>query len=174
VTALREGATWDVSFKAFSLNQVHVAEGEPPIWDRPEEGSGLLALQYGIAARETQPEEFFDVHLALFAARHDKGLKIKDRDVVLAAVRETGADVDALTEEVESGRPLKIIATEHEESVEQHNVFGVPTFIAGDESVFVRLMDRGNPKSHATVERVIDLLTGWPELNEFKHSSIRR
>jgi hypothetical protein len=24
------------------------------------------------------------------------------------------------------------------------------------------------------VERVIDLLTGWPELNEFKHTSIKR
>ncbi|WP_268904181.1 hypothetical protein [Candidatus Frankia alpina] len=24
------------------------------------------------------------------------------------------------------------------------------------------------------VERVVDLLTGWPELNEFKHTSIPR
>lgn len=25
-----------------------------------------------------------------------------------------------------------------------------------------------------TVERIVDLLTGWPELNEFKHTSIPR
>ena len=25
-----------------------------------------------------------------------------------------------------------------------------------------------------TVERIVDLLTGWPELNEFKHTSLSR
>src|SRR2546421_603625 len=99
------------------------------MWERPGEGSGLLALQYGIAARDTQPDKFFDVHPALSAARHDKGLRIKEPDVVLDAVREAGADLDALTEEVESGQPLKTVAAEHEESVAQWGVFGVPTYI---------------------------------------------
>ena len=34
------------------------------------------------------PERFFDAHLALFAARHDKGLQLKDEDVLRAAVTE--------------------------------------------------------------------------------------
>jgi hypothetical protein len=25
-----------------------------------------------------------------------------------------------------------------------------------------------------TIDRVVDLLTGWPELNEFKHTVVRR
>jgi hypothetical protein len=25
-----------------------------------------------------------------------------------------------------------------------------------------------------TVDRIVDMLTGWPQLNEFKHTSIRR
>jgi hypothetical protein len=43
--------------------------------------------------------------------------------------------------------------------------------------VFVRVMDRpGEDAAQATrtIERTLDLLTGWPELNEFKHTSIPR
>jgi hypothetical protein len=58
-------------------------------------------------------------------------------------------------------------------------VWGVPTFIAGDEAVFVRLMDRAPAGSDPApsiraVERVVDMVTGWPELNEFKHTVVRR
>jgi len=56
-------------------------------------------------------------------------------------------------------------------------VFGVPTFIVGDEAVFVRVMDRpGGDAAVArrTVERVLETIAGWPELNEFKHTSIAR
>jgi hypothetical protein len=38
-------------------------------------------------------------------------------------------------------------------------------------------MDRaeGDPaKGAETITRVLDLLTGWPELNEFKHTSVPR
>jgi hypothetical protein len=30
------------------------------------------------------------------------------------------------------------------------------------------------PSSIATIERLVDQLAGWPELNEFKHTSISR
>jgi hypothetical protein len=52
----------------------------------------------------------------------------------------------------------------------------VPTFIAGDGAVFVRLMERPTDPRDAitTVERVVDLLTGWPQLNEFKWTRIPR
>lgn len=51
------------------------------MWERaPDEwGSGVLALLYGIAVRDTSPERFLDAHLALFAARHDQGLRIAMR-----------------------------------------------------------------------------------------------
>jgi hypothetical protein len=80
---------------------------------------------------------------------------------------------------IDDGSVLKTVQAEHEAFVESHNVWGVPTFISGDEAVFVRVMDRahdGAPPdaSIRTIERVIDLLDGWPELNEFKHTSIKR
>ena len=56
-------------------------------------------------------------------------------------------------------------------------MFGVPTFIVGDQAVFVRLMTR--PKGDAelarsTIEHVVQLIVDHPELNEFKHTSVRR
>ena len=56
VTGLRAGADWDVTFLPFSLGQAHVEEGQTPIWERPADDTGLLALQASIAVRDTQPE----------------------------------------------------------------------------------------------------------------------
>jgi len=65
----------------FSLGQVHVTEGEAPIWDRPEDDTGLLALQAGVVVRDQFPTRFLAAHRALFRARHVDGLAIRDREV---------------------------------------------------------------------------------------------
>jgi predicted DsbA family dithiol-disulfide isomerase len=172
IAALRAGSDVDFRFQAFSLDQAHVEEGEPPEWERDpaDRGSGMLALQYGIAVRDTFSEQFFDAHLALFAARHDQGLKIADEAVLRDAVTEAGLDADAVADEVQSGRPLKTLAAEHTELVERWAVFGVPTYIEGDEAVFVRFMERGRVDD---LERTLDLLQ-WARLNEFKRTRIPR
>jgi hypothetical protein len=54
--------------------------------------------------------------------------------------------------------------------VERHAVFGVPTFVEGDEAVFVRLMERGRVDD---LERALDLIP-WTGLNEFKRTRISR
>ena len=162
VAALRVGSDIDFRFTPFSLDQAHAEEGEAPVWERsPSEwGTGTLALQYGLAVRDAFPEHFFDAHLALFAARHDKGLKLGHEDVVR----------DAVAEEVASGRPLKTLATEHSEAVDKWDVWGVPTYIEGEEAVFVRFMERGRVDD---LERMLDLLQ-WSRLNEFKRTRISR
>jgi predicted DsbA family dithiol-disulfide isomerase len=172
VAAQRAGSDVDFRYMAFSLDQVHVEEGETPQWERDaaERGSGMLALQYGIAVRDAFPDQFADAHLALFAARHDHGLKIADEAVLRDAVQGAGLDPDAVVEEVQSGRPLKTLAAEHTEAVERWDVFGVPTFIEGDEAVFVRFMERGRVDD---LERMLDLLQ-WARLNEFKRTRIPR
>ena len=78
VAGLRAGAPWDVTFVPFSLGQVHVAEGEPDIWDRWQDDTGLLALQAGVVVRDQFPDRFLDVHEALFALRHDHGGHLRD------------------------------------------------------------------------------------------------
>jgi protein-disulfide isomerase-like protein with CxxC motif len=139
----------------------------------------LLIVQVGVVVRDEFPDRFPSVHRALFAARHDEGLHLEDRTVVEKALTANGVPAAAVLERIDSGAALAKVRDEHEAYVASHTVWGVPTFIAGDEAVFVRLMDRSpqgsEPAASITaIERVVDLLTGWPELNEFKHTVVRR
>lgn len=172
IAALRVGSDIDFTFSPFSLDQIHVEEGEPAMWERdPSEwGSGTLALLYGIAVRDAYPDQFFDAHLALFAARHDHGLKLNHEDVLRDAVASAGLDPDAVAEEAHSGRPLKTLIAEHTEAVDRWSVFGVPTYIEGEEAVFVRFMERGRVDD---LERMLELLE-FTRLNEFKRTRIPR
>ena len=175
--ALDGGADWDVTFVPFSLGQVHVAEGEPDIWDTPEKDTGLLALQAGVVVRDSYPDKFREVHRALFAARHDVGLQIKDPAVVCEVLTAHGVDADAVIAEIDGGGPLETIRKEHEAAANDHTVWGVPTFISGDRAVFVRLMDRpaGDlERARSSIQRVVELIDGWPELNEFKYTTRSR
>jgi hypothetical protein len=172
VNAVREGSDVDFRFLAFSLDQVHVEEGDTPVWDRDpaDWGTGTLALLYGIAIRDNFPDKFLDAHVELFAQRHDHGLKLGHEDVLEAAVERVGLDVEAVKVEAWSGRPLKTLIAEHTEAVEQHAVFGVRTYIEGDEAVFIRFMERGRADD---LNRALDLLD-WTRLNEFKRTKIAR
>ena len=176
VAALATGPDWDVRFLPFSLSQAKVADGAPSVWEQPDQDSGILAMQLGIAIRDTQPDVFPAAHVALFGVRHDQAKSLRDEDVLRSTLAEVGVDVDGVFAEVASGVPLKTIAAEHEAGVRDHRVWGVPTFIAGDQAAFVRLMDRPRDGSDSVkvVERLVALLGGWPDLNEFKHTSIPR
>jgi hypothetical protein len=180
VTAgLRGGAEWDVDFVPYSLAQGHVGEGEADVWERAdrERVSGILAFQVGLTVRDEHPEAFLDVHDALFAARHDHGLDIKDPSVLRDVVARAGLDADEVLEQARTGRAPKTLRAEHEAAVDQHTVWGVPTFIAGDRAVFVRIMDRPEGdagRARGRIERVLDLVEGEPELHEFKQTDLPR
>lgn len=177
VAALDAGADWDVRFVPFSLNQMHVEEGGVDVWDDPGAAPVLLAPAAAVVVRDTQPDRFRRLHVALFRARHDEGRDLRERAVVEAVLAESGVDAAGVLAEVDAGGPLDLLRKEHEAAVRDHNVFGVPTFISGDRAVFVRLMDRpggDGARARAQIERTLDLLDGWPELNEFKWTSIPR
>ncbi|HVV36186.1 MAG TPA: DsbA family protein [Acidimicrobiales bacterium] len=176
VAALKAGAEWDVTFLPFSLNQAHVEEGGTPVWDNPEAGPALLAGLVSLVVRDEYPDAFLDAHHALFSARHDKQLDTRDPAVISEALASVGLDeakiLAAAPERNEQFREI------HTRAVSEHQVFGVPTFIVGDAATFVRLRSRpdaDNPAaSIGVVERVLALMTEWPELNEFKWTSIPR
>jgi hypothetical protein len=177
VTALQGGSDWDVTFLAFSLDQAHVGEDEAPVFDTPDEHPGLLANEVGIVVRDRYPDQFLAVHKALFDARHEDAADLRQREVIAPVLEAAGVDPTAVFAEIDDGWPLETHRKEHLSAVANHEVFGVPTFIGGNDAVFVRLMDRAEgdaAKGAETITRVLDLLTGWPELNEFKHTSVPR
>ena len=169
------GDEWSVRWLAFSLNQTRLSWGETDVWDDPEMAATRMAVEVGIAVRDGWPEVFPQVHRALFTARHDKGLDTREHDVVADVLAAEGLDPDQVFDEVLSGRPRDVFRIEHTTAVEEHRVFGVPTVITEGQAVFVRVLDRprGNTElALRTVERCLNLVTGWPSLNEFKHTTI--
>lgn len=177
VAALDGGAPWEVTFTPFSLLQAHVEEDGTPVWELQEKARGVLALEAGVVARDKFPDRFRAVHAALFAARHDQGKDISDPEVVREAIESTGVSADEVFAEIEKGWPLDTIRIEHEKAVSDLEVFGVPTFVVGDDAVFVRLMTRPSgdaARARAIIERVVDLQQEHPELNEFKRTKIPR
>jgi hypothetical protein len=177
LTALEAGADWDVRFLGFALDQTHVPEGEPPVWDEPDRYPGLLVNMAGIVIRDRQPEDFYRVHRALFAGRHDQALDLRDRDALAKVLAEAGVDAAGVLGEVDAGWPLQVLKAEHTDAAERLSVFGVPTFIVDDRAVFVRLLDRpgdDSERAKASIERVLGLMDSWPELNELKYTKIPR
>ncbi|MFM8863001.1 MAG: DsbA family protein, partial [Acidimicrobiia bacterium] len=141
VEGLLDGADWDVRFVPFSLGQVHVADGEIPIWDRPSDDTGLLALQAAVVVRDSEPERFPVVHRALFEARHARGAQLRDESVLRDLLEAEGIDADAVFTEVATGRPLATIREEHTSAARDLDDWGVPTFMVGSSAAFVRLME---------------------------------
>ncbi len=177
LAGLEGGAPWNVRFVPFSLDQVHVEEGEVDAWDNPRAGRSLLAGQVGVAVRDQWPDKFLAAHAAVFACRHDHGGDLRDEAVLKAALSSVGLNADEVFAEVTAGWPLETFRKEHEHVVADHRCFGVPTVIVNESAVFVRIMDRPRgdaEKAIRTVERVLDLLVGWTDLNEFKRTTIPR
>ncbi|HXP14673.1 MAG TPA: DsbA family protein [Actinomycetes bacterium] len=177
VRALEAGEPFEAEFRAFSLSQVHLEEGEAPVWaPGAEPRSGVLALQWGLAVRDHLPGRFPAAHLALFAARHDHGRDLNDPEVLAEAVALAGVDPDEVEKLVASGGPAAALAADHTWAVDTSRVFGVPTFVSDRRAVFVRLMERPTTPegARATLDRVLAMVEDWPDLNEFKATAIPR
>jgi hypothetical protein len=169
---IEQARDWDVRFVPFSLDQVHVAEGEPPVWEREpmERGSGVRSLEWSLAVRDQFPEHFPAFHLATFTARHDHGAKIAKEEVLAEIARSVGLDAGAVAAEVATGAPLKTLAEEHTDMSKRLGMWGVPTFVVGERAAFVRLMERSVP---ADIDRVLEHFA-FEGLNEFKHTRVPR
>jgi len=175
VHALRGGAPWAVEFVPFSLTQVHVEEGGTPVWEDSARAADLVAVEAGLVVRDRDPDRFLNVHLAMFAARHDQGRDLRDEAVVREVLETQGVETESVFDAIAEGWPRTLFRKSHESAAADHKVFGVPTFIAGNDAVFVRIMTRPNEDQKAsvmTIERVLSLMLEQPELNEFKHTSI--
>jgi hypothetical protein len=177
VAGLLAGAPWDVTFVPFNLDQTHLEDGETPVWDEPDRYPGLLATAAGLVVRDQFPEQFLPAHAALFAARHDRSLDLRRRPVLAEVLDQCEVDGAAVLAAIDDGWPLQTFRKLHESAVADYDVFGVPTFIAGGRAVFVRLLSRPGDDTDlaiSTVQRVVDLTTGWDDLNEFKQTVVPR
>jgi hypothetical protein len=169
VAGLRDGADWEVRFVPFSLSQAKAAESGELRWDAQAalRRSGVLALSVAELVRSEFPERFLDVHLELFATRHDRGEDLRDPGDVAAALVRAGVP-SGLVDQVEAGIPA---LRDAHESMVALEVWGVPTFLGVRRAVFVRLLDRptsGGSGSAARIERIVRMVDDEPMVHEFK------
>jgi len=174
--AQEAGAGHQVTFRAFSLEQVHLDEDATPVWEADPPPSGVLALRYGLAVRERFPDRFPAAHLALFAVRHEHGDDLNDPAVLDAAVASAGLDPRRVAAAAAEADVAKALAADHNWAVDEHRVFGVPTFVSDERAVFVRLMRRApdGEAARASLDRLLDMIGSWTDLNEFKATRIPR
>jgi len=177
VAGLADGADWDVSFLPFTLSQGHVPEGGTPVWDDPEKFDDLIALAAGVVVRDQYPDQFGEVHVALFAARHDEGLDIRNPAVIATILDAHGVPGDKVLAEIETGGPIDEIRKAHIQAVGELSIFGVPTFVVDGRAVFVRQMNRpegDGALARRTIENIVELMEQQPDLNEFKYTTLER
>ncbi len=177
LVALQKEPGWTVRWVPFSLNQTKVDEGQPDVWDDPGMAGARLAVEVGLAVRDAFPDAFPQLHQALFAARHDDALDIREEEILRRVLAANAVDPDEIFAILATGEPRETFRREHLDVVARHSVFGVPTVIVGDEAAFVRVMNRPGGDAdgaRSTVERAVALVHGWPELNEFKHTTLSR
>lgn len=172
---LADGGGWDVRFVPFCMGQLHVADGQAPIWDRPGDDTGLLALQASVVVRDHHPELFGAVHRSLFGVRHEHGRRL-DEEGVDKVLADHGVPLDDVHERIRSGEALATVRADHERAATDDGVWGVPTFSVGGQTAFVRLLEVPSEAAEArlAVERIIALVGGWPALDELKHTVRRR
>lgn len=177
VTALKSGVDWEVDFIPFSLTQTHIEEDMPSVFEDPERSDDLLAVSTGLVVRELYPDRFFDLHLAMFAARHDQSKDISDWGVISEVLSKFDIDPEKVKEQIDSGWPKDRYREGHTKSVGEYQVFGVPTFFVNDSATFVRVMTRPNSDPQYSVRllsRVVESIMDYPELNEVKQTQISR
>ncbi len=131
-----KGERPNVDWRPFVLAQANSKEGPDwKAWEQPpgEDNRGLLALKAALAAMRQGEELYDNFHLALLKARHEDRKDLVDINVILDVAKDSGLDVSRLREDIEDPSILKTIAESHGEATEKYGVFGVPTFVAGDE-----------------------------------------
>ena len=174
ITALRDGAAFDVEFVPWTLSQGHRLDGELDVWDDTAKFDQLVALAAGVSVRDQQPERFLDAHGALFSARHGGGIRLATLDEVTQVLDAVGVNRDLLISDLESKRPFRVIGESYRR-FERYEAFGVPTVVVGESAVFIRYMNSPNGDDSASTELIESFLTmivEQPALNEFKHTRL--
>jgi predicted DsbA family dithiol-disulfide isomerase len=174
----RQRQDLNVVWRHFPLEQVNARDPDWKLWEQPlhhvsdRPGRTLPAFLASHAASLQGEDAFARFRLALFAARHDHGRHIADRDVLLEAARDAGLDMAAFEahwDEVAGRERLR----DDYLSGEAIGAFGVPTLVMdGCEPTYVRLTE--NPPAEqrdAFVDELVHLLCHRGYLQEVKRAS---
>lgn len=160
----------DVRWRYFSLTQVNSKDDGWTVWDAPaaEQVRGRLAFQAAEAAR--RQGRFENFHMPLLEARHRDRLDLDDRSVVERVASDSGLDLARFGADLDSPGVLDALARDHRQAVDEHGIFGTPTFLFPDgAAAYVRLAEPVTGDAAAEVfERLLGIAADEPRILEIK------
>ena len=168
------GDSPDITWKNFQLEQVNSKEGpEWKVWEQPNErqARSLVAARAGEAARRQGKEAFERFHLALLRARHGgRGrIPLNEEEPITRVAEESGLDVAQLKEDMKDPSLLENIARDHTDAVDNHGVFGTPTFMfENGNTVYLKTFIPPEEDSIAFFEHFVALMSDRPYWGELK------
>ena len=167
------GDSLDITWKNFLLDQVNSSDPDRRVWDDPEGAASrsLLSLRAGEAARRQGRELFDKFHLELLTARHGgkDRIRLDELDPLVSLARASGLDVARFRDDLKDKALVQNIARDHTEAVEDHGVFGTPTFVfENGNSVYMKTFIPPEGDSVAFFEHFVALMAYRSYVGELK------
>lgn len=162
-------------FKFFPLEQVNApADIEEAIWDLPRENRSPArhSMQAGAAALQQGPDAFDAFNLALMTLKHSEGKEHGKRATILEAAQRAGLNMKQFEEDLEDDSLLDIVREHYETGVQEHGVFGTPTFVfpTGD-AVYLQVLPAPTAEEAVPLWREFAATAvGRPNYREFKRT----
>ena len=128
------GSRLVVTWRNFCLEQINSTE-DPDwrVWEQQDltQRRSLIAAISGEAAKKQGIEHFEKFHLALLTARHGGNGRIALNEIepMIDLAGKVGLDIVKFKRDLMDPQLLEVIGNDHKDAVENHGVFGTPTFL---------------------------------------------
>ena len=155
------------------MMQANSKEGpEWKAWEHTEDSpaTSFIDMRAGEAAKRQGKEAFEAFHLALLKARHEDRKDLANPEVVMDAAQASGLDMARFREDLADKVIIQDIANSHTKAVEEHGVFGVPTFVFPDgASAFLKAYQPSSDEEAVEMFEALDtVMSKWQLVGELK------
>lgn len=166
------GDNLDIDWKPFYLAQANSNEGPDwRAWEQEEDSAtlGLQAFAAAEAAARQGTAGFEAFMLAMLRARHEDRKDLSDENVILESAQIAGLDMARFREDMKDPTIIPETGKSHIEAVEEHGVFGVPTFIfPNGASAFLKAYVPPDEDAVSMFEDLTDVMSKWKFIGEVK------
>jgi hypothetical protein len=168
------GTKVEVDWQPFALAQINSdKDAELKTWEQPGVLDGtdktFLAHMSGLAAKRQGKEAFESFFITLLKARHEGKKDLTDPEVMREAAVAAGLDVARFLEDQADPDLLRELGESHTTAVEEHGVFGVPTYVfPGGNAAFLKMFIPSEEQSAEIFDSMSKVIGQFEHVGEMK------
>ena len=130
---------------------------------------GLTAMKAGQAAKRQGSKPFEAFHLELLKASHERRKKMSDPTAITDVANSSGLDIVRFQKDLADRQIVEELGESHTRAVEDHGVFGVPTFVfPNGASAYLKMFRPSEDKAVQVFESLRTVMEDWKNLGEIK------